>query len=349
MEDKKEKSKTPDLSKLKKLYILQINKAKNQQQNDNELIDIRNLLNKTQQISHNGNLKKNKSKHEQMLEEDLKLYKAEVENRFKKSDANRNYIYPRLYGNNADDSNFHYSEGKVVSIYDTNILVSSSRESLTIKKSQSQERKKLKMTGHLHSILKGFIREEAKTKCQSKESFYNTQKLDFNKQINDCKTTMESYTGISSQTQKIELHQNEKRKQAHSEEPRIDERSREILSLIESTNFKEFRIKKKHCRTHTYNLKETKGIQTTINEKRCGKDVNHRKSKTRSNMKGKIDSLNNITAHKGRNFGSHITNKVLLGGKARGRNQLANTLNFSNLTKTHTKVYRSNSKKSKNY
>lgn len=323
-----------------------------------------NILNKTQQVSKDPqicittNIKKvykapaakSEETHEQMLDQDLRLYRAEVEKRFQRSEVNRTYVYPRCGVRESDiiDCYFNPNNSNPVSIYSSEMGGGRTRDRAG-NKSRSQDRSAVRLNGSLHSILRKILKEKAgEVEAKVKESFYSTQKLEFNSQADERKTAMESYTGANALATRGNAHEelNASRKGiARSEEPRIEEKSKELLSLIESIGMAGIKPKKKHFRTHTCNVKCIKGIKKSSNEMRSVKHPKHRKSKTKSSMKLTKETLNTSLLPRGKQLGMQLTSKVLLLGRGRGRNQLTNTVNLSSFIKKCDRTYNSHSRK----
>jgi len=307
------------------------------------IVHNNNFLNKTQQIQKDPqicittNIKKcikPKNTHEQMLEQDLQLYKAEVEKRFKKSDVNRTYVYPRIgiSENDVIDCYLTSGENNLVSIYSSEI----NKMRVSTNKSRSQEKNVIKLNGCLHSILKRVLRQksnERETKAKSKESFYSTQKLEFGSQAHERKTAMESYLVANNQ-------RNNPLKASHSKEPKIEEKSKEIFSLLESISMNSKKPKKKHYRTNTCNIRCSKVMKQSINEMYYEKNPRHYKSKTKSSSKDNVFSLS-----RGKWAGGQITTKLSFLGKHKGRNELVNTMNLNSFIKKCNRTHNSHSRK----
>jgi len=267
------------------------------------------FLNKTQQITKNlkvndikkvydTSMKLNhiviKDKHDLMLEEDLKIYKAEVEKRFKNSEVNSTYKFPRKEVEK--ESYINSEENKMISIYDN-------KKSLVIpKKTQSLERnhRRLKVSSYLSSILQHFLNDIN----HSKISFCNVKKTDTNKEP---KTSLGIYTLKIKKVNK----RNKLQRQcvSHSEESKAEERSK-INSFIEVPAKNNVR---RHMRTQTYSSKEViKPI----------KDHKYKKNVTK-------EYSNKFTEQRGHNVDSHLTTKPSLVGYKRGRKKLATTMNMT--------------------
>eukprot|EP00826_Nyctotherus_ovalis_P062668 TRINITY_DN9111_c0_g2_i3.p1 TRINITY_DN9111_c0_g2~~TRINITY_DN9111_c0_g2_i3.p1 ORF type:complete len:333 (+),score=81.60 TRINITY_DN9111_c0_g2_i3:73-1071(+) len=293
---------------------------------------------------------KPKETHEQMLDQDLRLYKAEVEKRFQKSEVNRSYVYPRTGVKETDiiDCYFNPTTSSFVSIYSSEMDRGRVRDRVG-NKSRSQDRSVVRLNGSLHSILKKILKEKTdEVETYAKESFYSTQKIELNSQADERKTAMESYMGANILATRGNAHEelNASRKEiVHSEEPKIEEKSKELLSLLESIGMNGPKSKKKHFRTHTCNVKCIKGIKKSGNEIRGVKHPKHHKNKTKSSMKFTKETLNISLLPRGKQSGTQLTNKVLLLGRGRGRNQLTNTVNLSSFIKKCSRTYNSHSRK----
>eukprot|EP00826_Nyctotherus_ovalis_P058346 TRINITY_DN8007_c0_g1_i17.p2 TRINITY_DN8007_c0_g1~~TRINITY_DN8007_c0_g1_i17.p2 ORF type:complete len:354 (-),score=38.56 TRINITY_DN8007_c0_g1_i17:128-1189(-) len=271
-----------------------------------------------------------KDKHEQMIEEDFKRYVEEVEKRFRKSETNGVYAFPRKGKESAAESYVSSAENRVVSIYEDN---AHSGVNTAAKKARSQERnpRSLKTNSNLCSILHSLLAkgdQRKKPKSYSKMSFYNTQAIDFNRLP---KTTIGIYAGDNYKIQGVRFCSKPQRQYTfHSEESKANEQAKANHSFIEISGKSVTRNVRGHTRTHTYNNREIKGYYKLASEFRPVKDAKHQKSKTGSNIK--IIKEHSSKQRK-RNVDLYTANKISLTGKVRGRTLLTNTLNVGKIFK----------------
>jgi len=107
---------------------------------------------------------KPKSRHDFELEQELKLYRSEIEFRFKNSKVNQTYIYPRKGGTTSPESNYHtsWTEMIPVSIYDVDMMErnNSTKHKLKIpqRKSRSHDKTGLYIKGNIHNYIKDIIK-----------------------------------------------------------------------------------------------------------------------------------------------------------------------------------------------
>lgn len=288
-----------------------------------------------------------KSKHDQKLEQELKEYQAEVEFKFSHSEVNRNYRFPRR-GEAVEERK--ELRKLLASIYDApqekRVRENSAERRakvLVIKKSHSQEKNTSKPNGVFCKLLRNFIKPKLEkmsikelVSTKPKVVFSNTQKINFDRQTNE---SAQSYLGVHLQRglQKGEF--------LHSEATESDSQNAKLCSTKTCDNVQR---KNTHCRNHTIGSSDNKSIRNALHSTKSKKphfDAKHYKSNSRVNKRTIYlsDLLRSTAAHKG--GASRSTNKIRLATKCKERSQFNNTLSLSTfLSKTRHRKGTLNSK-----
>lgn len=196
---------------------------------------------------------KEENKHETQLEDELKMFRAEIEFRYSNSNVNKKYSFPRkVFVDKFKEVNS--SERIPMSIYDDTIMNKELNEghskSIITKKSRSQERSEVQRL-HMNGNLKKFMQNILNNLQIKEESKIKKEKFKYDSNLTKCDYYRNTASDLIAQ-KTMKFKQNwlgiEKKQKDNS-----------LLLNISSEGY--YPVKKIHYRTRTFNGNENKGIK----------------------------------------------------------------------------------------